>query len=71
MNLIYPEKSLVVYAFVAGTTGDLLASSEMVGVLYMTPADMDLLIKTSTLQAWNGYQAYQTYADSTPEVTRQ
>ncbi len=73
MNLIYPEKSLVVYAFVAGTSGELTASSEVVGVLYMTPSDMDLLIKTSSLQAWEGYQSYQAYDTSafevTPEVT--
>jgi hypothetical protein len=69
MNLIYPEKSLVVYGFVAGTAGELSASSEIVGVLYMTPADMDLLIKTSSLQVWEGYQSYQTYDTSEFEVT--
>ena len=69
MNLIYPDKSLVVYAFVAGTTGSLSESSEIVGVLYMTPPDMDLLIKTSSLHAWAGYKAYQDYDTSTFEVT--
>ena len=69
MNLIYPEKSLVVYAFVAGTSGSLSESSEIVGVLYMTPADMDLLIKTSSLHSWDGYKAYQTYDSSAFEVT--
>jgi hypothetical protein len=69
MNLIYPDKSLVVYAFVAGTTGALSESSEIVGVLYMTPSDMDLLIKTSSLHAWAGYKAYQDYDSSAFEVT--
>lgn len=69
MNLIYPEKSLVVYAFVPGTTGSLSESSEIVGVLYMTPPDMDLLIKTSSLHAWDGYKAYQAYDTSEFEVT--
>ncbi len=69
MNLIYPEKSLVVYAFVGGATGMLSESSEIVGILYMTPEDMDLLIKTSNLQAWDGYQSYQAYDESEFEVT--
>jgi hypothetical protein len=69
MNLIYPEKSMVIYAFVAGTSAALSASSEVVGVLYMTPSDMDLLIKTSSLHAWDGYKAYQDYDTSAFEVT--
>ena len=69
INLIYPDKSLVVYAFVAGTTGSLSENSEIVGVLYMTPPDMDLLIKTSSLHAWDGYKAYQAYDTSAFEVT--
>jgi hypothetical protein len=69
VNLIYPEKSLVVYAFVPGTEGSLSESSELVGVLYMTPADMDLLIKTSNLHDWDGYQSYQAYEQSEFEVT--
>jgi hypothetical protein len=73
LNLIYPDKSLVVYVFVAGTSGRLSASSEIVGVLYMTPTDMDLLIRTSSLYDWKGYRSYQAYStgnyDVTPSVT--
>ncbi|HVU11751.1 MAG TPA: hypothetical protein VHD90_10745 [Phototrophicaceae bacterium] len=69
MNLIYPDKSLVIYAFVAGTTGTLSASSEIVGVLYMQPSDMDLLLKTSNLDAWAGYKSYEIYSTATYQVT--
>ncbi len=69
MNLIYPEKSAVVYAFVPGTTGALTESSEVVGILYMMPSDMDLLIKTSSLHAWDGYKSYQDYDSSEYKVT--
>jgi hypothetical protein len=73
MNLIFPEKSLVAYAFVAGTSGSLSASSEIVGVLYLQPSDMDLLIKTSSLHVWDGYKSYEAYDtsefDVTPSVT--
>jgi hypothetical protein len=73
MNLIFPEKSLVIYAFVPGTSGALSANSEIVGVLYLTPSDMDLLIKTSSLHTWDGYKSYTDYDTSefevTPEIT--
>lgn len=69
MNLIFPEKSLVVYAFVPGTAGALSESSEIVGVLYLTPSDMDLLIKTSSLHTWEGYKSYTDYDTSAFEVT--
>ncbi len=69
MNLIYPEKSMVIYAFVAGATGALSETSEIVGVLYMTPTDMDLLIKTSNLHAWDGYKTYDAYDTSAYQVT--
>jgi hypothetical protein len=73
MNLIFPEKSLVIYAFVPGTTGALSEDSEIVGVLYLTPSDMDLLIKTSSLHTWDGYQSYTDYDtiefEVTPEIT--
>jgi hypothetical protein len=59
----------VIYAFVAGTAGALSESSEIVGVLYMTPTDMDLLIKTSNLHAWDGYKLYSAYDTSEYQVT--
>jgi hypothetical protein len=69
MNLIYPDKSLVAYAFVPGTSGALSDSSEIVGILYLTPADMDLLVKTSSLHVWDGYKSYEEYDTSEFEVT--
>ncbi len=69
MNLIYPDLSTIVYAFVPGTSGALTADSEVVGILYMSPDDMDLLIKTSSLHAWDGYQSYDQYDSSGYAVT--
>lgn len=70
MNLLYPDLNLVVYVFVAGEqAGSLNANSEAIGVLYMKEAEMSLLLQTSDLQAWEGYQTYQYYAQSTLEVT--
>lgn len=70
MNLLYPEQNLVVYVFVAGEqAGSLNDNSEAIGVLYMKQEEMSLLLQTSELQAWEGYQTYQFYAESTLEVT--
>jgi hypothetical protein len=70
MNLIYPEVPMVVYAFVAGPTeGQLSESSEIIGVLYMTQHDMDLLLQTNDLHAWEGYQGFSDYEEGEFEVT--
>lgn len=69
MNLIFPELSTVVYAFVPGTQGSLTEDSEIVGILLMKPEDMDLLLKTNDLHAWEGFQSYSYYESGEFEVT--
>lgn len=69
INLIYPEIQTVVYAFVAGPEASLSQSSEIIGVLYVTQEDMELLINTSNLHAWEGYEPFATYASEAYEVT--
>jgi hypothetical protein len=63
INLFYPEHSIVVLAFVAGaSSGELSESSEVIGIFYTTPDQMDLGLKLSNLYAWNGYQPFSAYA---------
>lgn len=75
INLLFPELQTVVYAFTAGVNADLTEDSEIVGVLYMQPHDMEQLIQTSNLHAWEGFGSYQMYAvtneeyEVTPAVT--
>ncbi|MBE2266659.1 MAG: hypothetical protein IAE80_00405 [Anaerolinea sp.] len=75
INLLYPDIPLVVYAFVAGEAeGRLSASSEIIGLLYLKPSDMELLLVTSDLHAWEGYADYAAYRpdgelELTPSVT--
>jgi hypothetical protein len=69
MNLIFPEVPMVLYAFVEGTAGSLSEDSEIIGVLYLKQSDMDLLLQTSELQAWEGYQSFQAYEESELEIT--
>lgn len=63
VSLFYPENSLIVIAFAAGAaSGNLSESSEIVGAYYLTADRMDLIIKTSSLYAWDGYQPFSAYA---------
>lgn len=71
-NLVYPARSTVIYAFVEGeATGALSAESEVIGGLYITPTDMEELLVSSPLHAWEGYESYKFYAEGELEVTPQ
>lgn len=67
--LFYPERGLVVYAFVEGNTGSLSATSEVFAALYLAESDMRQVMQTSTLQAYDGYKAFSDYLDDTPALT--
>lgn len=67
--LFYPTRGLVIYAFVEGASGSLSASSEIFAALYLSQTDMDLVIETSTLQAYDGYKAFADYLDDAPAIT--
>jgi hypothetical protein len=70
ISLVYPDVPMVIYVFVAGAEeGELSDSSEIIGVLYFTPAEMDLLLQTTDLHAWEGYKSYQEYNAGEFEVT--
>lgn len=70
MNLVYTETPMIVFVFVAGEAkGELSENSEVVGVLYTTPKDMDLFMKTNNLHVWEGYDTYKDYEEGEFEVT--
>jgi hypothetical protein len=74
VNLIYPDVPMVVYAFVPGESGSVDEVSELIGALFMTAEDMELLVSTSNLHAWEGFATFETYANAealevTPSVT--
>lgn len=66
VNLVYPEDQMIVYVFVPGKAGSLDGTNEVVGVLYMQPSDMETLLKTSSLHAWEGLASFETYSDQAP-----
>src|SRR5690606_27426350 len=70
VSLVYPETPMVVYAFVGGAAvGELSETSEIIGVLYLVPSEMELLIQTQDLHEWEGYQSFAAYNDGPFEVT--
>jgi hypothetical protein len=76
VNLIYPDVPMVIYAFVAGPNASLNENSEVIASLYLPPDDMELVVQTSNLHAWEGFASFQTYSSAegsafevTPSVT--
>ena len=72
MNLVFPDTPIIVLAFAPGEQGNLSATSEIIGVFYTTPADMELFVSTQSLHAWEGYAPFATYRaaeDAVYEVT--
>jgi len=61
--LVYPDVPIVLYAFVEGAGGDLTETSEIIGLLYMTEAEMQTIIDASRFYEWEGYQAFADYID--------
>lgn len=70
MLLVYPEKPLVLYVFVAGEAQGILSeTSEVIGAIYMTEEDMELILQNTNLYQWDGYGTYQEYIDGNFDQT--
>lgn len=61
VSLFYPDDALIVIVFVAGANGELSETSEVIGAYYLTLERMQLILDTSSLFAWNGYQPFSSY----------
>ncbi len=70
MSLVYPDASMIVYAFVEGAEDGVLdAGSELVGTLYLAAESMELLLQTTELHKWEGYGSYRSYMEGELEIT--
>jgi hypothetical protein len=75
--LVYPEKQMVVLGFVPGKEGELSEDSEVIGIWYITPENMELFTQTNNLHDWEGYQPFSIYTSEvdpsefevTPSIT--
>jgi hypothetical protein len=69
-SLIYPDLQMVVYVYIEGlATGEFTTGSQIIGALYMTPDEMELLLNTAELHTWEGYQALSSYLEGDLELT--
>lgn len=75
--MVYPDKQMVVLGFVPGAEGELTEDSEVIGIWYITPENMELFTQTNNLHSWEGYQPFSTYSSEvdasefevTPSIT--
>jgi hypothetical protein len=72
--LYYPSVPLIIHAYAAGMKdGELTNASQIVGVFYITQADMqdaiEEAVKTSGLHTWQGYRKLAGWLDAAPDVT--
>lgn len=69
VSVYYPDVPMLIYLFVAGEDGAINGSNQVVGFAYMTEELMDLLLVTSDLHEWEGFNTYNAYIESDFEVT--
>ncbi len=70
VSLLYPSTPMMVYAFAPGIkAGELTKASQIVGVLYMTQADVEEILKSTNLYTWRGYRKLAGWLDTEPDVT--
>jgi len=56
LSLVYVDTPMIVYAFSAGLAeGEISSASEVIGVIYLAPSEMELLLATEELREWHGY----------------
>ena len=69
LGLVFQKTGIVTWVSPADANATLKETDPVVVVLYLDPKDFTKLLDTATLQAWNGYMAYQTYKAATPVIT--
>jgi len=69
LALIWPDTGMVIWVLVGDPNASLDESDPVVAAIYLNPASFPDLVKTATLQGWNGYQSYSAYKTQTPVVT--
>lgn len=58
LSMLYPDVPMIVYVFAEGTeNGQVTANSEIIGSVYMTDENMDLVISSRNLYGYTGYQS--------------
>ncbi|MCS6835009.1 MAG: hypothetical protein NZ750_03205 [Anaerolineae bacterium] len=70
VSMLYPDVPLIIYGFAPGvSTGQLSATSEVIGAIYLTSEDMQTIITQNNLYAWRGYGPLSSLLDGAFDIT--
>ena len=69
VSVYYPDVPMLVYVYAAGEEAEIQGENEVVGFAYTTPDLMELLLVTSDLHIWDGFDTFGSYINSDFEVT--
>ncbi len=70
VSVVFADVPLIVYVFSAGLSeGEISASSEIIGAIYLTAEDMRGVLTSSSLYRWRGYGRLARLADGAFDVT--
>lgn len=68
-SVFYVDVPMLIYVFIGGEDETLAESNEVVGFAYTTEENMQTLLETSELHAWEGFQTYSAYMEGELEIT--
>lgn len=72
VGLIYPNIPMVIYAFAENISqASITTDSMVIGLGYLAASEIDNLLQTQTLYAWNGYGLLGDILASEPAITPQ
>lgn len=69
IQLIYPDKGIIVWVVPGDANSTLQESSPVVAVLYLDIKQLNNLLTTADLRGWDGYKPYKSYITATPVRT--
>jgi hypothetical protein len=69
IQLLYPDKGLVMLVVPGDANSSLEAGDPLVAVIYLDPTRFTELIKQANLNGWMGYETFAAYKAATPIVT--
>jgi len=70
VSILYPDVPVIIYGFAPGLAeGQLSATSEVIGAIYLTQEDMQTILNQNSLYAWRGYGPLSSLLDGAFDLT--
>jgi hypothetical protein len=69
LSMVYPDIPMIVYVFAAGTeNGEVTVDSEVIGSIYMTESNMEIVTTQRNLYNWEGFMPVSDILDGNFDV---